>query len=96
MFTLRSDTSSTGSGMNTSAKSAVAPRAVFAGGVAVVGPEPAAAEDLLNNLTHKFCCNAVVTGAALDSRAKLGSICERRSVSKTSFTQAPQTALITQ
>lgn len=37
--------------MNTSARSAVAPLAVLAGGVAVVGPEPAAAaDDMLNNL----------------------------------------------
>jgi hypothetical protein len=51
MLTFRCATSSTGSGMNTSAKSAVAPLAVLAGGVAVVGPEPAAAEDILSSLS---------------------------------------------
>lgn len=64
MFTLRCATSSTGSGMNTSARSAVAPRAVSAGGVAVVGPEPAAAaENMLKSLQRSWCCTTDATGA---------------------------------
>lgn len=58
MLTFRWDTSSTGSGMNTSARSAVAPRAVFAGGVAVVGPaDPDAAADMLKERkpTRWYC-----------------------------------------
>jgi hypothetical protein len=65
MLTFRCATSSTGSGINTSARSAVAPRAVLAGGVAVVGPDPAAAAaDMLNRRTLTCCCNANETGAA--------------------------------
>ena len=71
MSTLRCATSSTASGMNTSARSAVAPLAVLAGGVAVVGPEePAAAADILNNRWWSCCCSAAATGAA---RAKFAT-----------------------
>lgn len=72
MLTLRCVTSSTASGMNTSARSAVAPLAVLAGGVAVVGPEEpaAAAVDILNNRWWSCCCSAAATGVA---RAKFAT-----------------------